>query len=380
MKETRVALTAPAEALPAPAAARPRTWPLVDALRGACLVFMGVAHFGGPMAPVFWQPLGFVSVAEVFFLLSGFVAGHSCARVVARTAGDARPWNVWRRVRRIYLAHLATVLLGGGGLWLLAVTSGAPIANARQWWPALADAPLRTLALGAAMLALPPPLDILPLYVAFVLAVPVIVRRCHAGRWAQVAGVSLALWVVSQLTLGRVTHWVLRVLPGADAPDFDVLAYQLPFVAGVLVGCDVAARGHAGRLRLAPARLRALALAAAGLLVLRRVAGDDSMAGHLLAARPFFGPLRAANFAVLALLAVNTRAWLAPLVQRGPLPLLGRQALTAFAAHAVVLLWLRPWRQDLGALGGGVEVGATAAFLGMMTAVAWWRERSRSSS
>jgi hypothetical protein len=350
----------------------------VDALRGVCLLFMGVAHFGGPLAPVLWQPLGFVSVAEVFFLLSGFVAGHSCSRVVARTGGDARPWEVARRARRIYKAHLATVGLGAGGLWLLA-QAGAPAAGVQQWWPALLDAPGRTLALGAAMLAVPPPLDILPLYVAFVLAVPAIARRCHAGHWRHVAAVSVALWLLSQLTLGRTSHWLLRALPGADAPDFDVLAYQLPFVAGVLVGCEVAARGHAGRLRLPPDRLLALGLVATAMMVVRHVAGDHSVASEVLAARPWFGPLRAVNFLVLAWLAVNARAWLAPLVQRGPLPVLGRQALIVFSAHVVALLWLRPWRDGLEAMGAAAEVVATLAFLASLAVVAWWWERARSS-
>lgn len=350
----------------------------MDALRGVCLVLMGVNHFGGPLTVLTWQPLGFVSAAEVFFFLSGFVGGHACTRVGLRAGGDLGPWAVGRRVRRIYKAHLATVLLGGSGLLLsAALVSGDTAYHAA--WPALFDAPVVALGLAAALLALPPPLDILPLYIVFVLAVPVIVRRCLAGRWHRVAIVSFALWGLSQVTLGRLAHWVAHLVPPVQPPAFDVLGYQFVFVAGVLAGWHVAMEGQAKLGRLGARGIAAVAAVAIVLFVLRRVVTGESLFLQVLVGRPSFSPVRALNFVLLLLLAVNARAWLARAVQRGPLTLLGRQSIFAFSAHAVLLLWLRPWRGGIAALGPTADTLATLAFLAVMLAVAWTRERGRAA-
>ncbi len=380
VRETPVVLaTRAAPGTPSGTFERGRAWPLVDALRGVCLVFMAVNHFGGPLAPLFWQPVGFVSVAEVFFLLSGFVAGHSCTRVGLRTGGDLRPWDAGRRARRIYKAHLATVVLGALGL----LASAALLPGQSAWhsaWPALFETPLAAIALAAGLLALPQPLDILPLYIVFVLLVPAIVRRCLAGRWRGVAMASIATWGVSQATLGHLAHWVARLAPALHPPGFDLLGYQIVFVAGVLLGWHVTVSGHIRLLRLGRTPLAVTISLAVVLLVLRRVVTGDSRLLEVLVGRPSFSPLRALNFALLVVLAVNARAWLAWALQRSPLALLGRQSIYAFSAHAVLLLWLRPWRGDIAARGPLVDVAATLAFLGAMLAVAWARERHRGAA
>ena len=62
--------------LPAPTAApaRGRSWE-IDALRGLMLVLMTTTHIPTRFSDPLGQPLGFVSAAEGFVLLSGFVAG-----------------------------------------------------------------------------------------------------------------------------------------------------------------------------------------------------------------------------------------------------------------------------------------------------------------
>ena len=184
-------------------------------------------------------------------------------------------------------------------------------------------------------------------------------------------------FIRTPLILEGTLQGAARLLPGADPPDFDLLAYQLPFVLGILVGWDVVVRGSADRGRLGAGRLAAVGAAAAMLCVARRVVAEDTFAAQLLVGRPSFGPIRAVNFALLAVLALNARVRLARWVRREPLAMLGRQSLYVFSAHAVLVLWLRPWRADLGRVGASVELAATAAFLAAMVGVAWWRERPR---
>lgn len=351
----------------------------MDAIRGACLLTMGVTHFGGPLSPWVWQPFGFVSAAEVFFLLSGFMAGTTCARRV-RQEGARASWGLGRRLWRLYRAQ-AIVVLAGGGLLSLAATGRSP-SGVGAFWPALADSPGPALVQGLLLLAQPPPLDILPLYLVFLACVPAVVRLTVAGRWKAVAAGSVLLWALSQVTAGRLIHWATRGIPGADPPQFDVLGYQLAFVGGVLLGVDHVVTGRPGRFRLGRRSLALTAALAATLCVLRRLPFAGAPLVAALVARPSFGPLRAANFALLVALAVHARPWLSRAIVRGPLPLLGRQSLAVFTAHAVLLIWLRPSLPDVWAAGPLAGVVATLAFVAFMVAVAagtQGRERSRAS-
>src|SRR5687768_9046581 len=65
---------APAPSATAPAASSERLWQ-VDALRGLMLVLMTLTHLPTRIASPAGQPFGFVSAAEGFVLLSGFMAG-----------------------------------------------------------------------------------------------------------------------------------------------------------------------------------------------------------------------------------------------------------------------------------------------------------------
>jgi len=45
----------------------------VDSIRGLLLILIAINHFGGWVAGVIWEPIGFVSDAEGFIFISGFV-------------------------------------------------------------------------------------------------------------------------------------------------------------------------------------------------------------------------------------------------------------------------------------------------------------------
>lgn len=345
----------------------------MDALRGLALLVMAATHLGGPVARFTWQPFGFVSMAEVFFFVSGLVCGRSCAQRLLGQASE--PWGVGRRVRRIYRAHLLSVACAAAGVTVLVAVSPASAPAWEAGWPLLSHSPARALAMGAMFLSVPPPFDVLPLYCAFLLSVPFVVRACASGRVRPVLVVSLAAWLLSQVTLGRLLHWAVRLVPDGRAPGFDPLGWQLVFVAGIVVSW-LALTGRADRLVL---RGRWLALAAALavlFLAARYVAPQTGLLAQVLVGRPSVGPLRLLNFAVLALLVVSQRERIARVLP-SVLRTVGRQPLAVFGTHAVLLVLLVPLRPAINARGAAAEIALTLAFCGMLVLIAWVRERRR---
>ena len=195
-------------------------------MRGLCLFVMTANHFGaGPLHVLTWQPLGFVSAAEGFIFLSGL----STARALASPRADSSEgWRTrWARLRawRVYRAHVATVA-GVVALLPLALilAPGGAQALAGPWTPLL-DAPVRALLRSAALVYLPAPFDVLPLYVVFLAIAPLVLDELDHRGAARALAVSMTLWLVSQLTLGRLVHWATRPIPGAD----DLAGETAPF-------------------------------------------------------------------------------------------------------------------------------------------------------
>ena len=86
-----------------------RRWEL-DALRGLMLVLMTVTHLPTRLSEPLGQPLGFVSAAEGFVLLSAYMAGLVYSRVARKKSIAAMRQALWRRTRKVYACHSAMLL------------------------------------------------------------------------------------------------------------------------------------------------------------------------------------------------------------------------------------------------------------------------------
>ena len=218
----------------------------------------------------------------------------------------------------------------------------------------------------------PPLLDILPMYVLFIAASPRIIEFGSRRGWGPLLAVSAALWLFAQLGGGRhvyesVARLVEWPVPYAQTGAFSLLAWQLLWLVGLRAGAlKVEAGAAAGAGRPWPRALvfGALALAAV-LFVMRHVTGQVPSVTHASLNALFdkwhLGPLRLANFALLAVLAVHWRGVFAAWAPRSMIGTLGRASLTVFTAHLVLCLAILATAGETLAAQASVEGAALVA-------------------
>jgi hypothetical protein len=166
------------------------------------LVLMTLTHVPSKFSSPAGQPFGYVSAAEGFVLLSAFVAGLVYSKKLERAGSSGMRFAFAMRVLKIYLAQAALLVFLFSVVASIGVATGQPaITNLVGWY---LEQPL--VALGAALLLVynPPLLDILPMYIIFMLASPallIIGRRRHG--WAFLLAASTALWFAAQWGLAQ---------------------------------------------------------------------------------------------------------------------------------------------------------------------------------
>ena len=340
-----------------------RQWEL-DALRGLMLVLMTVTHLPTRLADPLGQPLGYVSAAEGFVLLSAYMAGRVYAATADTQGAEAMKAAFFNRALKLYACQLALVVfafsaIAGIGLALRegAVTDLLSFFFER---PVVA-----TLSAGL-LLYSPALLDILPIYIVFMLVSPLLLLHGMAHGWRAVMALSLLLWFGAQFGLGPAlyhlaTGWFDMPVRYRDMGAFEIFAWQFLWVMGLWMGAQ-----HSQPDRQ-PTRfphwivLLAMALALVG-LVWRHAVGQtpmpDGSSVNLMFDKWHLGPLRLINLLALMVLTMHFAPWLKQHLPRWRLlEILGRAALPVFCAHLVaVLLALavfgpvragRPWSVDL---------------------------------
>ena len=360
-----------------PATTGERLWQ-VDALRGLMLVLMTLTHLPTRVASPAGQPFGFVSAAEGFVLLSGFMAGLVYSAREQREGETRMRTAFYQRVVKIYLCQAALLLFLFSVVALLAVVlQQDAITGLMRYY---LNQPLAALVAGLLLLYSPPLLDILPMYVLFMLASPVLLVHGLRYGWTGILGLSVLLWLGSQFKLGSwVYQWVHDAtalpVPLEQTGSFDILAWQFLWVLGLWLGAE----RTAGRpIPPFPRWLvgTAVGIAAVG-FVWRHAVGQVPIpqdAGlNMLFDKWQLAPLRLFNLFALLVLAVHFSAWLARTLPRSRvLEMMGAASLPVFCAHLVLALlalavfgaptdW-RPWWVDLGIL---------VVSFGVMVAVAW---------
>lgn len=224
----------------------------IDFFRGIALLCIFVDHIpGNVVARLTLHNWGFSDAAELFVLL----AGVSAALAYARKANADR--LILQRVGRIYLAHLALILMVGAMLALAALATGLPeIAGHPALYPFSQN--FGRAVLSAAGLTLQPAfIDILPLYFVLLLALPQYLRLAKRSAVSALL-VSAVIWAAANqfhvnLVADRDGGWF-----------FNPLAWQFLFCIGVVIGLRNVGGSGAARLPRSPI----LFIAAIGLLVI----------------------------------------------------------------------------------------------------------------
>lgn len=339
-----------------------RSWE-IDALRGLMLVLMTVTHLPTRLTSPLGQPFGFVSAAEGFVLLSAYVSGLVYSRLAYRNGIDAMRKAFWRRALKVYLCQAATLIF----LFTFIASMGLKIDQ-----PAVKDLmsfylhdPHRALAGGLLLIYQPPLLDILPLYILFMLASPWVLAWAMRHGWAGVLWCSFTLWLLAQFGLSVqlyqfFAHATGLAVPVGETGAFVPLAWQFLWVTGLWIGASRNAP-DARPIVFSPWTLGAATVLAIVGLVWRHVEGQAAFGAdvvlNLLFDKWVLGPLRMVDLLALCIVTVGFGPWLARHMPRQRwLETMGAASLPVFCAHLVVVLLAltffggnplgKPWWQD----------------------------------
>lgn len=229
----------------------------LDVLRGSLLLMMVVDHSPPRLRLLTDQPFGFFSTAEAFVSVSALLAGMLFRRRADQHGFAAARASTLRRAWRIYRAHLLTLAFAFmvGSLLL------TELPGDRNLLDHFLENPWAAVAASTVLLFRPPLMDILPMY---------------------------------------------NKVPYVELGPFDLLAWQLLWVAGLWLGQRA---GGEGRPSALPGALRLVFMAlAVGFLAWRwwSIYAGATWAGHTWWFDKWhLGPLRLLNFTATAWLVSN---------------------------------------------------------------------------
>jgi hypothetical protein len=310
----------------------------LDILRGFLLLMMVVNHAPTYLRVFTDQPIGFFSTAEAFVFVSAFLAGLLFQRRSDKQGFDAARAATVSRALRIYRAHVGTLLFAFivGGIFL------AELPGIQNLLYHYFQNPGAAVVAAFALIFQPPLMDILPMYILFSLLTPCAFWAAKRWGWKRVLFVSLGLWVLSQF---RLREMFLANVKGAsflDLGPFDLLAWQLLWVGGLVFGKAV----QEGRpsLQLSATAETVVFIAAFVFLVLRW----DMIAGNFDPGRQLWildkwhlGPVRLMNFFAVAWVVSRVlpglQRWETPL---RPFSLVGQNMLPVFCCEICLSLLL----------------------------------------
>ncbi|OED08165.1 OpgC domain-containing protein [Burkholderia sp. A2] len=339
----------------------------IDFFRGLVLLMIVVDHIGASvLSRVTLHAFALCDAAEVFVFLGGFATASAYGAIAERHGARAAQQRFVRRATQIYRAFLATSTL------MLVVSAvldhfGIDAPNlALDDVSVMLASPLTGAAELLTFQRQPYLASVLPMYVLFALASPVLVPFARRHPWPLVA-LSIASWLAA--------GWLGPELLDTDGFrwSFNPFAWQLMFVAGVLARCQPFYR------RVALGRWGAAATGLACAIVLgcasyKLFSGLPVPEGVLK--RDLALP-RVVSFAAIAwLMADCVRfGWIARIAQGvRPVVAVGQRGLIYFVAGAAISLvidsLLHPVAGSADLRHVGVGLVADACAVGLMMAVA----------
>jgi hypothetical protein len=311
--------------------------PELDALRGLMLILMTLAHLPTHAQVVTNQQLGFVSEAEGFVFLSAFLTGRIFGRIADESGFPAVLRRPWKRALQLYGYHL--FLLG------IAFTVVATVAihSERPGLEGLLDFylahPIHAVWSAILLVYCPPLLDILPMYIIFLLATPIALYVGSRWSWKLVLIPSGLLWLLAQFGLRTAIYAHMVQLAGVKIPlnemgAFDLLAWQFLWAVGLWIGTG--SSGSIFKVLTSKMYVIAALLVAAAFFFLRHPILHVQLDGAPWSGfidKWHLGALRLLDFSSLAILFAVSKSWMARWLTIAPLVALGKASLEVFCAH-----------------------------------------------
>ena len=211
------------------------------------LVLMTVTHVPTRFVSPLGQPFGYVSAAEGFVLLSAFMAGWIYTQRQMKSGAAEMRTAFLKRVLKIYLAQAALLFFLFFAVAMIGlVVQQDAVTNLVSFF---LQQPVAAF-VGALLLVYNPPLlDILPMYILFMLASPLALVHGARHGWRGLLGGSVALWLAAQFGLSRALYDAVVQLTGLPIPlqetgAFNILAWQLLWMLGLWMGASYARGTH----------------------------------------------------------------------------------------------------------------------------------------
>ena len=316
-----------------------------DALRGLMLVLMTLTHLPTRWSDPLGQPFGFVSAAEGFVFLSAYLAGKVYTQRNQKRGEDEMRGAFLRRALKIYACQVALLAFAFTVIAALGLAVSQPAVTdmlsyyINQPWTALAASLL--------LLYNPPLLDILPMYILFMVASPVVLLHGLRNGWGWLFAISLVLWVAAQFEVEKLIYALAVAVAGLRVPldqtgAFELVAWQFLWLLGLWMGAQDAAPDAPKRV-FPPWMVMVAWAYAVVCLVWRHAVGQSPFPAapglNMLFDKWRLGPLRLIDFMVLLLLTMHHGERLKQWLPRSAfLETLGRAALPVFCAHLVAVL------------------------------------------
>ena len=309
----------------------------LDAVRGLMLVWMALTHLPTFLPTYTNQPFGFVSASEGFIFLSALFTGRIYFRLAEHDGYPAMRRKLWMRTLRLYGYHVLLLAFA----FLVAVPIAAHgnrpgLHNLLDFY--FAAGPKQSIIEALLLIYRPPLLDILPMYILFLLFTPVALTVSRRIAWPTILTAAGTLWFLAHLGVRRAEYDFVNHVLGVRIPlnemgSFDVWGWQFLWILGLWLGVrwakgDLPVQDWARRIVI-PA-----AIVAAILLPFRYAVGHGIELGAFepLFDKWHFGVVRLINFAAVAALLIRFQSALKPLAVR-PLVLLGQASLQVFCVH-----------------------------------------------
>jgi hypothetical protein len=343
----------------------------LDALRGLMLVWITCTHLPTIASTYVNQPFGFVSAAEGFIFLSALFTGRIYYRLAEHDGYRSMTIKLWARTIRLYLYH--ALLLAFVFLVAVPIASRGNRPGLHNLLDFYFDAGARRAVAEAFLLIYRPPLlDILPMYIIFLVFTSVALLITRRISWKTILGVGLVIWAMAQFGFRAQEHALVSKIIPTHIPlnemgSFDLWAWQLLWIVGIYLGVrwgrgDLNIETWAKRLTV-PA-----IIVSASLFELRRALNNGQGLGpfEALFDKWHLGPIRLMNFAAVAVLLILLQPVLKPLAFR-PLVWLGQASLQVFCVHLLFVFAGLTLLGNASMLTGAKQVGLlTVTFTAML--------------
>jgi len=319
----------------------------IDGFRGLLLVVIAINHIeSAALSTITTTPFGFVSAAEAFILLSGFMAAMVYGRVVDNQVVLKR--RIWQRVSQLYLITMAGVL----AIYVSLHTQLLPDIWYKDWGNYFLlenylTYPIEALVLNFLQIQQMGYLDILVLYMASMLFLPWALLLLHRGQGLLVFSLSASIWLAAHFINDSYLADIFQILKlqsKVDAGYMDIMAWQFLFYLGVLAGYyqTFTSVDVIGNRKLT----FVVSLLMIVFLLMHRV-------NFILPLPTYFkslfyswkdvGLIRLLNTLVLAYVVALLIRKIPQIFMFKPLVFLGQNSLAVFTFHSVAIYFFLPW-------------------------------------